>query len=215
MPNGKIDWESLTYETNTNAAIGEWGKKYVHTYVWLNQKHLLFVQEYHNGYLHFLDAEGNTIKLKPNTENSIDVAFPKVGLFQFGPEMLSFMRVPARQYKKAPCEGNSRISSPSAPLWGGNINRGLSFETILAAFKADYLSLDAALYGIQKGKATSAALSEKWGVSKHPKGDQFVLWYMNYPVAEITDRMVTHKVVSFAQEIRDYVRDANLSLEVV
>lgn len=216
MPKGKIDWETLTYETNTANALSEWSKKYVGTYVWLNQKHILYVKEYDGGFLRFIDSNGDTIKLKPSTENSIDVAFPTVGLFQDGNEMSCFQRIPARQYKKAPYEGNCRIFRPTAAIFMQSASNMVGFSTLIAAFKAEYVPFDAAIKGLfSKNGIISTALNSKWGLSKHPKGDQVIMWYKEYPVAEITGQVVVPKVQSFAQEIRDFVRDEKLPLEVV
>ena len=211
----KIDWEALTYETNLAQAVAEWNKKYYSTYVRLNQKHILFVTGSDTNFLYFTDKNGAQVKVKTTTENNVDVAFPKVGLFNHEDSFLLFKRVPARQYKKAPCPDNSIIINPLGFIKGERDTKGLDFDTLEAAFKARYCSFDMAIVGLNLKATKGAALSSKWGVSIHPKGTQYLLWYHEYPVAEIHGDKLHVKVPSFKQEISDFIRDNKIALETV
>jgi hypothetical protein len=211
----KIDWEALTYETNLAQAVAEWHKKFHGTYVWLNQKHILFVMESDTNFLYFIDKNGAQVKVKTTTENDVDVAFPTVGLFNHEDSFLLFKRVPARQYKKAPCPGNSIIINPLGFIKGERDIKDLDFDILEAAFKARYCSFDVAIAGLNLKAIKGAALSSKWGVSIHPKGSQHLLWYHEYPVAEIHEDKLHVKVPSFRQEISDFIRDNKIALEIV
>lgn len=210
----KEDWEKLVYETMPSKIADEWVKKYKNTYVFVKDT-LVYASGYDGKFFTFVDETSQVYKMLCESKTMITPKFPDIGAFTYGTQFCIFNRLPARQYKKAPHQDNCLVFNPIA-IARGKAFLSLNFTTLQAAFDGGFLAPHTLCEAIFKGVRSGGAISSLWAMEKHPsKSDTILLFFQEYPVAEITKKGVANVVVpSFIQEVQDFNRDFAVGLVI-
>lgn len=188
-------------------------KKYKGTFCFLtlNGKEYLVIYSNDDGDNRFcLESPqfGEIIVDKETIDSCIRFTFPKNGLYNLNGSAVEYHRVPERQWKRAPCPDNSKLTTILSRI---GIDVGLDTQITLSNLEEIYKekypnSIDEALKKIKY----STALSKKFAISLAPSGklSEALLWFQNQPIGLIntSTRDVSIKYEHLYQEALDYFR---------
>jgi len=178
----------------TNAEIlQDFRRRYEGTYVWLsmedqtketlvkvarvaddaNKVGVLLLDSLEYGSLTInMGSEGHALRFKN----------PPVGVFQHGVDAYSFVRRPAKQYRRGICADNSTMRNVSAAIVGNRCR--FTAQEVLSAYKHQTYSLYEALEMLRRGKARSVALDNNYSISlSFNSSADHVVFHWNHPIA--------------------------------
>lgn len=193
-------------------SLEDFRKHYRHTYVFLeidNKKYLVSYESDNGDDFVFESKQFGSIIVKEKTaQEKISFYFPKAGLYNInglGPVDIS--RLPARQWKRAPCVDNVRLVSIHKKLITFD-SRWISFTTNVAhdIFFPKYPGNT--IEALNKIPEKGIAINSYLGVTKAPekyKGN-FILWYRQAAIGLINPELkeITVKYAPLYQEICDH-----------
>lgn len=210
------EWELLTLELQSNRQQEEFVKKYRGTWLWVAGE-LAYFNEFDGKYYYFNQDSPNPIRVVHNTEVTIEARFPATGLFSHNGLLMLCSRVPARQYRKAPCKDNCVLSSVLHRNWALNRDQpSFSPETLASAFSPIFFDYDVALEMLQKETwFLGGALSPNFGMLVNPTSeDKALLTYRDSIIGYCTDKKIIVVSPVFKQEVSDFVRDNGIKVVV-
>lgn len=122
------------------------------------------------------------IRLNFATDHRILFKYPPIGVFQNGNQAYLFRRLPARQYARGICAGNSEIV-PVTGLIKRHPN-GLNFQTVKNAFIGKTYTFREAVAMLESKKFMSVALADGFSLSLSPTAQEgYLMFYFDIPVA--------------------------------
>lgn len=217
-------WFELTSETKAANIIEEFCKKYKDCFVWYKSSaDSLPVLAQFSGCDHdvfFFRYKGMDITCKLDTDVEIMANFPEPGAFSYKNNYFVFQRIPARQYKRAPQNGNCQITLPYVSLDVSLATRTIlkqspiSGETLEAAYKKSFVSYSSILKQLNDKKIDGAAINKKFGITKGVADTANILWFETYPVGFAHADKIEVFVPELKQEVLDFVRDENIKVKV-
>lgn len=212
-------WNELTDLTSPADVNQEMAKKYKNTYLKIisntepHTETLALYEGYVDGYHHFTDFSGTNLKLVPNTKHKVKIWYPKKGLYNSviykKNNFIFFQRLPSRQYKKGINIENCIIQEP-IHNWITQENHTF-YEKLQVKAIFDNNKITETLEDTYKVLKThpnefnSIAINNRWGLSLplQDNSEDFVLWFMDKPVATYKNNTITFKHESFIQELLD------------
>lgn len=213
-------WETLTLETVKSLQREEFIKKYRHCFLFIQKdKDSEPVLAYFNGdedggYYTFTGKKDVKFCINHDTKAVVSASFPTPKLINFEKHFFYFCRIPARQYRKAPCNDNCNAYNPISSIVPYS-NGEISLELIEEAFNPIYPSFYDAIAELQTGEVLGRAVNELFAISQHPNSDdKLLLWIETTPVAEIVGKEIEVKVEIFRQEIVDFINRNSISYYV-
>lgn len=223
-------WYELTTETNPNQIPKEFNKKYQGCFVWYKaneaaeQKLVIYTgvdQISENEYVFSFDgvSENKRYTCKLDGEALISVAFPKVGAITSCKSYMVVSRIPARQYRKAPCRDNCLISSPRKRLFGDGMSsihqNNLSSGTILDAFSPTFFDYKTAVALCTSGEYSGVAIGRRFGVIKSALEDnRSIFMYLDNPIGYAEADVIQLKVPQLEQEVLDFLKLTRMDIKV-
>lgn len=195
-------------------SLEDFRKRYKGTYLFLNvrgKEHLVRYESDNEEDFCFYSPEfGDLLVDEDTARNQIRIFFPKPGLYNVGEHVYEFTRNPLRQWKRAPCEDNTRLSLMISIL--SNDYKSTSFNSRIAPdifFPKYPENLDTAI----KNLKTAIALTPEFGITKHPKDETHLLWYHSNPIGIINTktREITVKYKPLYQEVIDFFKKKEYS----
>lgn len=192
-------------------SLGDFRKRYKGTYVFLhfNEKDHLVRYDHDNeeDFCFYSPIYGDILVDEDTARNQLSIRFPNTGLYNLRGTVHEFSRLPARQWKRAPCMENTNFH----PLLN-NIN---CRETKIAL--ADDIpenlfypifpdNIDQAL-----GKLKLAiALSHDFAISQSTTGkhNEFLFWFRSQPIGFLYPETRSIKVMyrPLLQEVIDFLK---------
>lgn len=146
--------------------------------------------------------------LKYDTDTELDFEYPDVGYFQLGKQAHRFSRLFMRQWKKGICDSTAKMSFPYARLAGGRWESYLNHDTLEGAFNGKTSNdLSSAVKLLDNESYVSVALTKRLAVGLGNKTDEKWLWFEEEPIAVVTADKINVKMISFIQEVKDFLRD--------
>lgn len=125
-----------------------------------------------------------TIRLNLGTDHGINFAWPKVGVYQFGPRAVFFLRVPARQWARGICTSNAYVGT-YALLNSGDVS--LDIDTVEAAYEHQTYSYSEAIEKLKSKAFQSVAMPNNFSVSLDCRAnDKYLLWHWRNVVASVS-----------------------------
>lgn len=198
----------------TIESLEDFRKRYKGTYLFLNVrgKELLVRYESDNeeDFCFYSPEYGDLLVDEDTARNQIRIFFPKPGLYNIQEEVYEFTRNPLRQWKRAPCDDNSRLSQISAVLSRDYKSTSLSIRIASHIFFPKYPeNLDTAI----KNLKNSIALNQEFAITKHPKEESLLLWYHSNPIGilDTKTREITVKYKPLYQEVIDFFKKKEYS----
>lgn len=217
-------FDALTAESNWLKQADEFRKKYENCFITIvpdNGKPFVgYLRECHVGnsdrntfYVFQARMEDKTdrvYKILHDTEVTLEARFPDPGFFTVGQykRLFYFSRVPARQFRKAPCNDNCSFVDIERSFRTGNYyHTSISTDLINAAFNPVFVSLEEAVYFLTKTNCFGAALSPDWALHLDPATDsKLCLLYRGVPIGDVDAKAKKITILDrFNQEIHDYL----------
>jgi hypothetical protein len=181
---------------NQQQVLADFRRRYEGTFVFVefpdSQKEALFkvdrIEESDStvGIVCLSSNEYGKIRLNFATDHTIKFKYPPVGVFQNGNQAFFFRRLPAKQYSRGICQGNSDVFAVTNGLY--RYPTTLNFTTVDNAFKAQTFGVKEALAMLKGGKHISVALRDGFALSlslSTQKG--LIMYYFDLPVAWLTE----------------------------
>ena len=183
-------------------SIDDFTQKYKDAYVWLNLKGDLILTKFvglTETALLFQQPDIGDIRIKfEQAKRSIKTRFPKRGLYNLLDGCVFFYRIPQRQFKQSPCNGNCTMEQLGIP----NAIHQINFDNLVSCFNPVYpKTKQQAIKLINEQGAV--ALSSKIGLTMSDNAD-YDLWYHNNLIGSITNSQVTVSYEPLRQEVIDH-----------
>lgn len=177
---------------NQTQILNDFRRRYEGTYVFVefpdNPKEELFhvdrIEESAStvGILCLSSNDYGKIRLNFATDHTLKFKYPPVGVFQHQKQAFYFRRVPAKQYARGICSGNSDVQAVTSQIV--RFSDPMTFAMIDDAFKAQKYGITGAMYLLTKKGYKSVALEDNFAVSAPlTNSENFVLFYFDVPVA--------------------------------
>ncbi len=189
--------------------LEDFRKKYKGTYIFLEfngKKELVYYAGDSDGTFKVLSKKyGNLLVDEATARESFTYYFPEIGLYNVKGIAQNFVRMPNRQWKRAPCSDNAHLRS-ILTRWFRD-SSGITIESLDEVYNPKYpTSLEQALLNLK----TSMALNLKFAVSlSHLKNpNKYLLWYGQSPIGFVdkSDRTIEVKTPHMYQEVADFVK---------
>ena len=204
-------WNDLTDSFNKEMAIDEMRKKYLDTYLILQQKDgkeiPVLYRGFSDGYHWFRDELETGLRLRHETSTNVICRFPERCLFNSGKMAYEFIRRPNRQNRRGICKDNASIYSPVARIWGAETQH-FSIGLIKDALFPVYPSCcEEAVKALFSESVISIALTPKFMLTQSltTKKDELYLFYSNVLIGVFNNDTFTIKHPLFKQEVLDNI----------
>lgn len=200
-------------------SLEDFRKRYKGTYLFLKVrgKDMLVRYESDNeeDFCFYSATYGDILVDEETARENITLVFPPMGLYNVDGQAYVFTRVPARQWKRAPCEDNVLIFPILGEINLNVLDKPITMPSMEQVFFPHYeKSLDKALL-----TNTSIALSLNFAVSASNKDDQNqrILWFQNSPIGiiNIKEREIHIKFHAFYQETLDFFRKGDFGWTIL
>ena len=204
---------------NQQQIIADFRRRYEGTYVFVkfpNEKEDLFhvdsIEESEStvGIINVSSDEYGKLRLNYATDHSILFKYPPVGVFQHNDQAYMFRRIPAKQYARGLCSGNSEIKQV-AHFINGSRNQ-INYPLVKSAFNRASYSLAMALQMLGTGKYRSVALHRNYALMLSPTAKEgLLLTYFDCPIAWVDHKGGLLAVLeeTFANQIKQVLDNAN------
>lgn len=190
-------------------SIDDFRKRYRGTYVFLDfsgDTHLVqYVEDSDNEFIFKSPKYGEIVLNEDTVRRTIKLKFPPSGLYNVAGNAVFFARIPARQWKRAPCQDNCVILNILNCF--KRVPVKFSIETLNEIYNTIYPeNLDKALAELKY----STALSNKFGISVSHLADKdtFLFWYKCNPIGvgykSVKELVIFNK--HLFQEVRDFCK---------
>jgi len=149
---------------------------------------------------------GDLLVDEETARENITLVFPPMGLYNVDGQACMFVRVPQRQWKRAPCEDNVTIYPILRELHLNCPQKPITMNSMEQIFFPEYeKSIDKAVL-----MSPSVALSLNFAITDTNTDDknQRILWFQSSPVGIllIKEREIHVKYHAFYQETLDFFR---------
>lgn len=193
-------------------SLEDFRKRYKGTFLFLdikNKRHLVrYETDNEEDFSFFSNDYGDILVDEATARESISFYFPPTGLYNIENGAHFFARVPARQWKRAPCHDNTSITPILKEIGLHFSNLTLSPSNVDLIFDPAYPpSLEDA---IREKKMISVALNKNFAISDIHTEDKNkkLLWFQTSPIGVVDPETWTIDVKyhPFYQEVLDFVR---------
>lgn len=201
--------------------LNEFSKKYRDTFLRIGEKKIVAYCANVEDKIYFTNSKFGEIILNQYTETTLDASFPEPGCFNMDNQAFVFKRVPARQWKKAPCKSNCNIYDPFHHIKAngislGNYYRVLNEDILIHAFKQrNILSIKKALFILKKEEKRSIALTNDFILStnilnNNYNKEKYILFFESFPIGflENSTEHIKPSLKLFNKEFNQEVYDA-------
>lgn len=202
------NWQNLTALFEEGEVNDEMRKKYQGSILGIrtpsNKTVYATYDRYREGFHVFRDREGGVLKLAPETECEVFIAFPEKGLYNTPTGMVYFRRLPYRQYRKGITEENSYLSDVLIDVLTGNRSGNAVMQRIKHVLECQYPPhIDAAIEMLTA--LPSVALDRSFGISlPYTEGETTpFVYFLNNVIGFIRGTDVVIKNPVFFQEAID------------
>lgn len=214
-------WEKLTLELSEEKQRQEFMKKYSGCYLFLKKtpkdaEILVTLHDYDKeNKVYLFQRDSLTLSIKHKTDVEIIAKFPTNKFINIDNTFLYFYRIPARQYRKAPCADNCAFINPFGAYNLGIYHNSPAQRTIEEAFEPQYLKMNEAIALLEDGKTIGKAITEQFAISLHPNDEKkYLLWLRTFPVAVVSGSTISVVVPQLKQELIDLVNRNRLEFIV-
>ncbi len=189
--------------------LEDFRKKYKGTYIFLEfngKKELVFYAGDTDTTFKVQSAKYGDILIDEQTaRESFTYCFPEIGLYNVDDKAHKFVRLPNRQWKRAPCADNTHMRSILTSWLRDSVP--VNLRSLAQIYNPKYpKDLDQAISTLK----TSTALDLKFAVSIGHLKDKntFLLWYGSSPIGVINPnlRTVELKTPHMYQEVKDFIK---------
>jgi len=190
--------------------LEDFRKRYKGTYLFLSfngKEHLVrYDSDNEEEFCFYSPQYGDILVDEDTARNNIEIVFPPTGLYNLLGSVYEFNRLPARQWKRAPCKDNTQFK-PIFEQLNCSVDQISLHHTIVE--KLFFPVYPSSLEQAVKELKLATAISKKFAISYSPEDNSSILfWYKSQPIGYVypDTKTISIKYKPLLQEVVDFLK---------